>query len=727
MRTLGFFLLTLLAQALAGAATPTPISFFARRDSPVGSGNILGAADAPSNLTIADFNGDGRPDVAVLSSSTNSLFVLINQGNGAFKGSKPINAGLTPAALVAGDFNGDGNQDLAVVSLSGLGILLGNGDGTFQPLVNIRFAFGNSLAVADFNGDGNLDLVVGDSQFGTLDLLLGNGDGTFQPIVTLAPAGNPIALAVADLNGDGHADLLVATGADDQIVTMLGNGNGTFRAPVAVTVPGATNLAIGDFNGDGKVDVACATLVSGAASVVLLLGEGNGQLESPATIVGEGSPTGTAIVAAADFNGDGHLDLLAARASYTGEETLVLLGNGDGTFGKPTIYSMGGPAALGTADFNGDGKIDIVTANALGNISLLSVLLGEGNGSFQAAPQKALTAFTAFASTVGMASADLNGDGFTDFVDAESTGTQVLLGGGDNQLTIGQFISTVATSIALADVNGDGHKDLIMTTSGANVVVFLGNGDGTFQAALNSNASGIQAAVAVGDFNGDGKPDLVLIVSGALGVMLGEGNGTFAAPAQLFAVGSEPDSIAVGDFNKDGKLDVVVANFGTPSSISLLLGNGDGTFQPQTNLPLPANAGPWQVLVADLNGDGNPDIVSSNNNEAFLSIYLGNGDGTFQSPAHAPCAFAPENMVILDFNGDGIPDIAFMSFGEADAGILAGKGDGTFAPPAFFGANAYPVQIAAGTLAPGAKPGLVLVNNEFDGPVDYTVLRNTTK
>jgi hypothetical protein len=731
MRTICF---VLLAQTLLSAATPTPISFFARRDTPVGSGNLLGASHSPTGLVLADFNGDGRPDVAVVSASTNALIVYINQDNGSFKGGPVMNVGLTPTAVVAGDFNGDGKQDLAVVSLSGLGILLGNGDGTFQKLVNIRDAFGNALAVADFNGDGNLDLIVGDSQFATLDLLLGNGNGTFQAMTPLGLAGNPVTLAVADLNNDGKPDLVVATGSDDQIVTILNKGKGTFDPPVAFTVPGATALAIGDFNGDGNLDVACASLVNGAAAVVLLLGEGNGQLGSATPIVSEGSPTGVAAVAAGDFNGDGHLDLVAISTELGNDETLVLLGNGDGTFQKPAAYTMSGPALLATADFNGDHKTDILTADVFVDVSLLTVLLGKGDGTFQVAPQTTLTAFAAGATSVGMVSADLNGDGLTDFVVAESTGAQVLLGSGDDQFTAGQFIATVANAIALADVNGDGIPDLIMTTSGNDVMVFLGNGDGTFQAALGSNANSSQYYLAVGDFNGDGKPDLALIVEGGnLSVMLGDGKGKFAKPTQTFTVGTEAGSIAVGDFNKDGNLDVVVANFGEPgfgpSSISLLLGNGDGTFQPQTHLPLPPNAGPWEVVVADLNGDGNLDIVSSNNNESYLSIYLGNGDGTFQQPTKAPCGFAPENLVILDFNGDGIPDIAFMDFGEEDAGVLAGNGDGTFAPAVWFGANSFPIQIAGGTLTQGGKPGLVLVNNGFAQvpAVAYTVLRNISK
>ena len=228
MRTLWF---VLLAQMLLSAATPTPISFFARRDTPVGSGNFFGpGAETPSNLTIADFNGDGLPDVAVLSSPTNSLIVFMNLGNGAFREGKPINAGLVPAAVVAGDFNGDGHQDLAVVSLEGTGILLGNGDGTFQPLVNIRDAFGNALAVGDFNGDGKLDLVVGYTQSNTLDLLLGNGDGTFTSDggVNL-DTGDYFASGVniADFNGDGKLDVAVG----DPIYLLLGNGDGTFKAP----------------------------------------------------------------------------------------------------------------------------------------------------------------------------------------------------------------------------------------------------------------------------------------------------------------------------------------------------------------------------------------------------------------------------------------------------------------------------------------------------------------
>ena len=235
-----------------------------------------------------------------------------------------------------------------------------------------------------------------------------------------------------------------------------------------------------------------------------------------------------------------------------------------------------------------------------------------------------------------MASADLKGDGLTDFVLAESTGIQVLLGAGSNQLTAGQFLTNASNALALADVNGDGKADLILTTNNSTVSVLLGDGNGTFQAAIKSNAGASQGALAVGDFNGDGKADLAVIINGSLGVMLGDGTGHLAAPAKLFQLGSQPVSISVGDLNHDGKLDAVVANFGVftqPASVFVLRGNDDGTFQPATQLvSVPKNAAPIDVELADLNSDGNLDIVVSNNNEVYASIYLGKGDGIFQAP-----------------------------------------------------------------------------------------------
>jgi uncharacterized repeat protein (TIGR01451 family) len=356
-----------------------------------------------------------------------ALMLLISLGYPAKSGAvdfappKTYPVGTSPSAVVTGDFNGDGKPDLAVAN-SGSGnvsILLGDG-GTFQPAKN--FATGGSpksIAVGDFNGDHKLDLVVGDSgpQGGTgpgsVMLLLGNGDGTFQPAIQLSVKAS-IVLA-ADVNLDGKPDLI----ADGSL--LLGNGDSTFQ-PAQNTGVGAPSL-VGDFNGDGKLDLV--------ADGGVLLGNGDGTFQSR---VAFSLPPGCGLfcqqsfsnVVAADFNGDGKLDLAIGRAarrcidSCTGFprsfSTLVLLGNGDGTFQAPKTAGPGG-FFLVTGDFNGDGKPDIAAAPTIyDGSSLFHLLLGKGDGTFPSTFD-----FDIFSGPDFLAAVDLTGDKLADIVSANLT------------------------------------------------------------------------------------------------------------------------------------------------------------------------------------------------------------------------------------------------------------------------------------------------------------------
>ena len=353
------------------------------------------------------------------------------------------------------------------------------------------------------------------------------------------------------------------------------------------------------------------------------------------------------------------------------------------TFTAPQTFGTGPGCAVSVAvgDFNGDGKADMVVGNKAlfdGNVFNVSVLLGKGDGTFEFAVN-----YNAGANPVSVAVGDFDGDGRADLVTGNESYTRIfsmLLGKGDG--TFGTAYSSgerwsPVSSIATGDFNGDGKLDLAAANfatfdpnsnsyTNGSVVVLLGNGDGTFQVPASYSAGLYPYSVAVSDLNGDGKLDLAVASQGStnISVFLGNGDGSFLLSGS-YGTGLNPRSIAVGDLNGDGKLDVVVANYGsglgsTNGSVSVLLGNGDGTFRATVNSPIASS--PVSVGVGDFNGDGKSDVALANYPSKNLSVLLGNGDGTFQSPvsfsAGGQQATSTQSLVVGDFNGDGRPDLA---------------------------------------------------------------------
>src|ERR1700757_3928632 len=279
------------------------------------------------------------------------------------------NVGGGGNGIAVADINGDGKLDI-IEANTGVTVLLGNADGTFQaPRQFTAGPSASSIVVADINGDGKLDVAVSDGSTYSIYILLGNGDGTFQAArqFVTGEGVNPISIVAADFNGDGKLDVAVGdqgcpSGCSSYTITvMLGNGDGTLQAPQHVTVPGLPfGLAVADLNKDGKQDLA---VTAGAGLVVILLGNGDGTFQPPLTNTLTSGATGPGNVAVADFNRDGIPDL--AVATGEGQAVAILLGHGDGTFASPKNYfdSLSDvPNFVAVGDFNGDGYADIAIA-----------------------------------------------------------------------------------------------------------------------------------------------------------------------------------------------------------------------------------------------------------------------------------------------------------------------------------------------------------------------------
>jgi len=705
----------------------------------------------PTAVVAGDFNEDGNMDVAISNGGDNTVYVLQGKGDGTFQVPEILyTQGQAPNWITATSLRNNGHLDLVVSDgdSNTLEVFLGNGDGTFQPGAQVALPQIPTFVLAgDYNKDGNQDIVVGfvvepgpgpgQPQF---EVLLGDGSGGFSagifppPLLVFDPT--PTGwIASGDLNKDGYLDL-VTTITGGAAITYLNQGGKAFTQGAPFGPNDAPMVVeLGDMDEDGCLD-AVELGSFGYLTIAKGTCDGNFTQATYTAEVGDIDPA----VKLVDVNGDGHLDVVASAAYYqlagpgygaeAGYLVSVLKGDGKGGFAPAQIYRGGFNAfSIAVADFTGDNKPEIITADSSENQA--SLFVNDGNGNYDGAQGGAIGYLEGVANapnpTVSMQTADVNGDGKPDLLliedgpdSSQPSQITVLLNDGT-----GKFLPPIRSPItvgptvpypqfAVGAFRGANKLDLIyisMFQLPDLVAFFPGNGDGTFGPPTTLATLPSPARVVVGDFNNDGMLDFVVYGGSAgatpmleLDVFLGQGNGTFKQlPSQTFSPlnSAGVEQIFALDLNHDGKLDLLIGNntnggwTDTGDDLVEFLGNGDGTFKAPTILIPHFGA----VAVADVNGDGLPDLIQGRDptenvgatlfGNPGVTVYLGKADGTFaQQPTYnLPGATVQSLAPVLvgDFNGDGIVDVAVRYLRDDRSGlaepllrVLQGLGDGTF-------------------------------------------------
>ncbi len=734
--------------------------------------------------TVVNYNVSKFPKYAIS--------VVLSNGDGTFQAPQLTDISDTQFNPIwTGNLDASGNGDAVIIlepatasTVASINVWVNNGDGTFS--------LGGNYPLTTVNGDnivwgttvvdptsGYVDFVAVDAANpATVWTLAGNNsDGFSAPTSASAASGQLSNVAVAFANFSNHSNgLLDFVGTDvssNQLMVYINNGAG-YNAPVALPTPDgkydACSIAAGDLNGDGIPEIVAANCQDN--NVTIYVNNGTGGFAAPTTYYYAGRlPEAITI---ADMNGDGKNDIVAADAF--GGDVSVLLGNGDGTVQQPSVgYATGGypggnpfgptystvPPLV--ADFQNRGILDVMVADSFFSFVYLP---GYGDGSFQSAidyyaPIGVLNPFAA-----GMASGDFNGDGVMDYVIGNNksysggrTGITVFLGNPDGSMKTGVPQGGVATNgvlayVAVADFQKRGILDIVATDmANGGIQMFSGNGDGTFQTANTAGTDNQPGGystlgIAVGDFNGDGYPDIAVVNaynSGAnldVGVLINDKQGGFN-PVLNYSINNTSQAganqiiaeITAADLNGDGKLDLLVPNFGTETNfgatVAVLYGNGDGTFQAESDINTTTN--PRYAAVADLNGDGIPDLILSVDDGATnfqgIDIYLQNPVGTFtlayqygtqqDTSLHVP---VPTYVRVANVNGDGNPDLVYTNSNYGTVGILYGKGTGQFNLPIEYpvGGNSYNLE-----LADVNHGGAVNVVTADGNASELTVLLNT--
>ena len=658
-----------------------------------------------TSVALGDLDLDGDLDAAVATSG-GAVEIFLNNGNGVYVGTTPVNASARFLAIA--DLVGDGAPDLALSGVDGsISVFRGLGGGgfDFEFSVPVGAATG-PISAADLDGDGLNDLAA----LGSIDstslsvAVLLNRNGSFDAPVGYSVAAGPRSIEAGDLNGDGRPDL--ATGDYGTASVLLNHGDGTFAPAASYQVPGSVlYAAIGDLDGDQHPDLAVA---DGAGTMNALLNTGSGAFAFKGNTPLYGMAAGTAV---ADFDGDGHADVAVARADLG--QVIALAGRGDGTFLYPALYFATGMGAQGLAsgDVNGDGRPDLVTADyGVGGVGSMSVLI---SGAAQTCARFDLASGVGAS---GLVAGDLNADGALDLAASNEDNTlSVMISDGQGGFAPRSIypLGTLSQNLAIGDLDGDSRPDLVASNFvESSVTLFYNLGDGRFPGGRNLGVGPHPRWVEVADVDADGRLDLVTanynnaIQNGSVSVLLGRAGRSFAPPV-IYAAGLGPYMVRAANLNHDEMPDLVVNNY-DGQSVGILINRGNGTFDPEVRY-----AAGWNLssAVADLDHDGDNDIAVTNFKENTVTVLKNDGNGVFTRYADVPVGRNPRSIQAAIIKGDGDIDLTVALSGSSQVILLANDGSGGFTgTPAACGVGVNPKTLVIADLDGNGGHDVVTAN-----------------
>jgi hypothetical protein len=718
------------------------------------AGQLGAGASGYYTGVVGDYNNDGKKDVATIVSSdfgsNFSLSVMLGNGDGTFGTARLTSIAFSSTERVySADLNKDGRDDIVIVHAGSMDVFISNGDGTFAAPGNYPDGVGIPAAVllADLNADTNVDIIVTDGvgqpdnplSVPMVSLLRGNGDGTFQASTQTALPGQLPNGVFADVDRDGNLDLVGAT------QVFFGSSLGLFSAPVTlVATNGQPNscavmdgaVAVADVDDDLLADIVTADCQNDTVTVYL---NGGGQtFQTGVSYFAGYYPQGVAV---ADVNADSAPDIIVSNADSSNITVLQNLA-GMGTFQAPESgYALGGFGWLKPliADFDGDLQPDVVVASYVPEFQFtLNFLHGFADGSFSAAADYfAKPSPGSFVYGTGIATADFNNDGRADFVRGNASnsgaGITIFLTSPNSALQSGLNIGSGDYNyVKTGDFDGDSNQDIVAIDEAGSVALFLGNGDGTFQAPQSFAGLAVPAeGLVVGDFNHDGESDVAVTGSGAVAVLLNNNSGGFALPV-TYAITSSGVGMAAADINGDGNLDLVVP-LAYSNLASVLTGKNNGTFQASADVDLGFSF-PQSIAIGDFNGDGKPDLAVTIDDFSAamgMDIVLGNGDGTFQPGKLYPSSNLssaigpgfPGGVQAVDLDKDGNLDLVYDNSEYENIAVMFGRGDGTFLSPAETPVGGYPLELVVADVDGDGSEDVITSMGSFAG---ITVLLSTS-